>query len=64
MDPSQNHASPQTYYQPVHDQAVALGQHHYTDPRTGFLVFTELYLSEQGRCCLSGCRHCPYGFKK
>jgi len=30
----------------------------------GNLVFTEKYLKERGYCCESGCRHCPYGFKK
>ena len=28
------------------------------------LVFTENYLILRGFCCQSGCRHCPYGFKK
>jgi hypothetical protein len=30
----------------------------------GFLVFTEVYHQKRGYCCESGCRHCPYGFKK
>lgn len=30
----------------------------------GFYVFTKHYLQERGYCCESGCRHCPYGFKK
>ena len=30
----------------------------------GKYVFTEKYLKERGYCCKSGCRHCPYGFKK
>lgn len=30
----------------------------------GFMVFTEAYLTRRGYCCESGCRHCPYGFKK
>ncbi len=29
-----------------------------------FFVFTEKYHLERGHCCQSGCRHCPYGFKK
>ena len=29
-----------------------------------YIVFTEKYLRERGYCCESGCRHCPYGFKK
>ncbi|HJZ18743.1 MAG TPA: DUF5522 domain-containing protein [Candidatus Nanoarchaeia archaeon] len=28
------------------------------------LIFTEHYLRKRGYCCESGCRHCPYGFKK
>jgi hypothetical protein len=30
----------------------------------GFFVFTKEYLLARGYCCESGCRHCPYGFKK
>jgi len=30
----------------------------------GNLVFTKEYLLKRGYCCESGCRHCPYGFKK
>ena len=30
----------------------------------GFLVFTEAFHLKRGYCCKSGCRHCPYGFKK
>lgn len=33
---------------------------YYTDPETGFLVFTAHYLAARGFCCDSGCRHCPY----
>jgi len=29
-----------------------------------FCVFTEQYHILRGTCCRSGCRHCPYGFKK
>ena len=29
-----------------------------------FCVFTERYHILRGSCCKSGCRHCPYGFKK
>ncbi len=29
-----------------------------------FIVFTEDYLRRRGYCCESGCRHCPYGFRK
>lgn len=30
----------------------------------GLMVFTEEYHRRRGYCCKSGCRHCPYGFKK
>jgi hypothetical protein len=29
-----------------------------------FIVFTEKYLRDRGYCCESGCRHCPYGFRR
>ncbi|MFL6231110.1 MAG: DUF5522 domain-containing protein [Pyrinomonadaceae bacterium] len=28
------------------------------------LVFTAAYHLRRGYCCESGCRHCPYGFKR
>jgi hypothetical protein len=30
----------------------------------GLYVFTEAYHLKRGKCCKSGCRHCPYKFKK
>ena len=30
----------------------------------GYKVFTEQYHLKRGSCCLSGCRHCRYDFKK
>lgn len=30
----------------------------------GLIVFTARYHLKRGYCCKSGCRHCPYGFKK
>ncbi|WP_421874818.1 DUF5522 domain-containing protein [Marinoscillum sp.] len=35
---------------------------YYTPER--FLVFTEKYHLKRGYCCKSGCRHCPYDFKR
>ena len=29
-----------------------------------YLVFTEHYLRKRGTCCESGCRHCPWGFRR
>jgi len=26
----------------------------------GYWVFTEHFLRKNGKCCGSGCRHCPY----
>lgn len=31
---------------------------------SGFYVFTEKFHIKRGVCCKSGCRHCPYGFKR
>ncbi len=36
--------------------------HYYTE--NGYRVFTPLYLASREYCCRSGCRHCPYGFKR
>lgn len=30
----------------------------------GLMVFTEQYHKRRGYCCKSGCKHCPYGYKK
>ncbi|MBX2860588.1 MAG: hypothetical protein KTR14_05100 [Vampirovibrio sp.] len=45
----------------IHQQAVAREEMSYVDPVTGYQVWTALYLKQQGTCCDSGCRHCPYG---
>jgi len=29
-----------------------------------YMVFTEKFLRERGYCCESGCRHCPWGFRR
>jgi hypothetical protein len=44
----------------AHEAALAAGEAGYADPATGFFVLTAAALSEQGTCCQSGCRHCPY----
>ena len=46
--------------QAAHDEAVRGGADGYTDPDTGYFVFTEAFLAARGTCCDSGCRHCPY----
>lgn len=30
----------------------------------GYIVFAEKYHLKRGICCMSGCKHCPYGFNK
>ncbi|HUP50599.1 MAG TPA: DUF5522 domain-containing protein [Thermoanaerobaculia bacterium] len=29
-----------------------------------YIVFTEKYLRARGSCCESGCRHCPWGYRR
>ncbi len=29
-----------------------------------FMVFTEKFLRQRGSYCESGCRHCPYGYRR
>ncbi|HXZ80041.1 MAG TPA: DUF5522 domain-containing protein [Terriglobales bacterium] len=38
------------------------GEHFYFE--NGLMVFTAAYLQKRGFCCQSGCRHCPYGFRR
>lgn len=38
------------------------GRDYYVE--NGRWVFTALFLRERGHCCETGCRHCPYGFRK
>jgi hypothetical protein len=44
----------------AHGEALAAGDETYVDPGSGFTVLTAAYLARRGRCCRSGCRHCPY----
>ena len=44
----------------LHERACRDGLPTYTDPATGYAVFTAAYLRDRGACCDSGCRHCPY----
>ena len=44
----------------VHACAVRQGKLQYTDPVTGYSVFSQLASSRRGHCCGSGCRHCVY----
>jgi len=47
----------------LHQLAVRQGLSTYTDPATGFMVFTEVAHLRRGKCCGNRCRHCPYGWK-
>eukprot|EP01062_Namystynia_karyoxenos_P066012 TRINITY_DN60034_c0_g1_i1.p1 TRINITY_DN60034_c0_g1~~TRINITY_DN60034_c0_g1_i1.p1 ORF type:complete len:345 (+),score=79.63 TRINITY_DN60034_c0_g1_i1:80-1114(+) len=44
----------------AHSAACARGEETYTDPSTGLVVFTRVAHENRGKCCGSGCRHCPY----
>ena len=44
----------------AHNAALASGQAGYPDPVSGLFVFTAATLAAKGKCCRSGCRHCPY----
>jgi hypothetical protein len=44
----------------AHARAMAAGEAHYRDPRTGYTVMTAANLFARGSCCEQGCRHCPY----
>ncbi len=44
----------------AHRRALQEGASFYVDPDTGLHVFTEIGLRARGRCCGSGCRHCPF----
>ena len=44
----------------LHEEACRAGEMSYEDPATGYRVFSALAHKKRGRCCGSGCRHCPY----
>ena len=44
----------------AHARALEAGDSMYEDPESGLYVLTASYLAARGRCCASGCRHCPY----
>ena len=47
----------------LHKEAIQNKSTTYTDPKTGFMVFTELAHLKRGTCCANMCRHCPYGWE-
>ena len=44
----------------LHAAAIEAGDAGYLDPQTGLFVLTSAFLASRGRCCGSGCRHCPF----
>ena len=44
----------------LHQEACEGNEDFYKDPATGYNVFTEVAHKKRGKCCGSGCRHCPY----
>ncbi len=40
--------------------ACKKGDSFYEDPISGLSVMTKVFLEARGKCCGSGCRHCPY----
>ena len=47
-------------YTKPHDEACLAKLDLYKDPATGYNVYTEYAHKKRGKCCGSGCRHCPY----
>lgn len=47
----------------LHDRTVRTGGTTYIDPASGFMVFCRSAHLQRGKCCGSGCRHCPYGWE-
>ncbi len=43
-----------------HEIAMALDNPGYSDPETGYFVFTAKQLASEGVCCANICRHCPF----
>ncbi|MEW5315418.1 MAG: hypothetical protein WDW38_006849 [Sanguina aurantia] len=48
----------------AHRASCTVGRGTYSDPKTGYAVFTEGTLLGRGECCGNRCRHCPYGHFK
>jgi hypothetical protein len=44
-------------------QPLKEGEDYYLNEQ-GLMVFTAKYHLKRGYCCQSGCRHCPFGFRK
>jgi hypothetical protein len=48
----------------AHESAVAAGEPTYTDPDSGYTVFTSVAHIDRGHCCGNACRHCPYSHEE
>jgi hypothetical protein len=48
----------------LHLQACNSCSDTYIDPATGYSVFTAYSHKKRGKCCGSGCRHCPFDYVK
>eukprot|EP01134_Creolimax_fragrantissima_P007444 CFRG7444T1 len=57
---SEGHCQDIEDYTRMHNSACAAGKLSYKDPKTGYSVFTKIAHLKRGKCCGSGCRHCPY----
>ncbi|MCS7085743.1 MAG: DUF5522 domain-containing protein [Bacteroidia bacterium] len=44
----------------MREEPLVEGRDYYMDEK-GMYVFTSRGLLRRGKCCGSGCRHCPYG---
>ncbi|KAJ3363362.1 hypothetical protein GGF32_004356 [Allomyces javanicus] len=47
----------------IHADACKRGEETYTDPATGYSVFTAVSHKKRGYCCGNQCRHCPYEYR-
>ncbi|WP_310589192.1 DUF5522 domain-containing protein [Fibrivirga algicola] len=56
--------STMTEDRPKKRKIPGLADEDYYMTREGFVVFTANYHLKRGYCCKSGCRHCPYGYRK
>jgi hypothetical protein len=46
------------------EKGIPLTQGDYYFNAQGMMVFTAQYHLRRGFCCESGCKHCPYGYKR
>ncbi|KNE58481.1 hypothetical protein AMAG_04052 [Allomyces macrogynus ATCC 38327] len=47
----------------IHADACMRCEETYTDPATGYSVFTAVSHKKRGYCCGNQCRHCPYEYR-